>query len=532
MKALQIKGPYQAQSPYFGIRNGKLYSGPFALDGTPVRNAGSIWQGRGVLSPLQNMSAHALDISSLRLYTGVEASVRHRSLRMGTTTQSYNPLLVKGFEDQSYHRMRSGTIPSNDQGIAEFTPMGAGTYSDSSVGAVVYPQQRLDSFMSIQDVGAWSDVPNYGSGRTVIKVNNSSNVSGALDILPIEGSSRLLTYSMMGSGFFSQYGVGGRLQTCDRVPATGAYPVPPAFGKTMCWSSGTAGHATYAVPLEKSLVEYDEGGAATHYHMFYPTTVNGNTVPGELRYKRVQLRPTVVEPADADSVLVENVTSSGWVSVNGTQGGYLAVQLETRPFVYEHEGVRYLTIVIKRGVNKPASADYEFTIKRAVLTDGVPGAFETFTFPELFTDYGNALVLSPDRKHLWFYAYSTPKIACFTMGENITLDQTDFPGSQYIASIGVENHLCMVMTDQFEKYVLVPSSQPAAQFTLAFDKAVYAIGETAQLTVTTTAASVLAEIEVLGASVREHTIEVTAAQPAVVNLTVTGRLQATVVDWI
>lgn len=532
MKVLQIKGPYQEQSPYFGMRNGKLYSGQFALDGTPVHNAGSTWQGQGVLSPLQNMSAHALDISNLRLFTGVEASVRHRSLRTSTVIQSYNPLLVKGFEDQSYHRMRSGTIPSNDRGIAEFTPMGAGTQTDSSVGAAVYPQQRLDSFMSIQDVGAWSGVSNYGSGRTVIKANNSSSMAGALDILPIEGSSRLLTYSMMGAGFFSQYGAGGRLQTCDRVPATGAYPASPAFGKTMCWSSGMAGHATYAVPLEKSLVEYDEGGAATHYHMFYPTTVNGNTVPGELRYKRVQLRPTVVEPADADSVLVENVTSSGWLPANGTQGGYLVVQLETRPFVYEHEGVRYLTIVIKRGVNKPASADYAFTIKRAVLTDGVPGTFESFTFPELFTDYGNALVLSPDRKHLWFYAYSVPKIACFTMGETITLDQTDFPGSQYITSIGVENHLCMVMTDQFEKYVLVPAFQPEAQFTLSFDKTVYAVGETAQLTVTTTATTALAEIAIIGASVAEHTVEVTSAQPVTLSLTVTGRLQATVVDWI
>ena len=532
MKALQIKGPYQAQSPYFGIRNGKLYSGPFALDGTPVSNAGSIWQGQGVLSPLRNMSAHALDITNLRLHTGVEASVRQRSLRIGTAIPSYNPLLVKGFEDTSYHRMRSGTIPSNDQGIAEFTPMAAGTHTDAGVNTNVYPQQRLDAFMAIQDLGAWSGVANYGSSRTMVKTSNSNYVIGVIDILPIEGNSRLLTYCMLGSGFFPRFGGGGRLHTCDRVPETGAYPVTSAFVKAMCWSNVNAGHATYAVPLEKSLVEYDVNGAATHYHMFYPTALNGNTVPGELRYKKVQLRPTVVEPDDAESILIENVTSGGWLPANGSQSGYLAVQLETRPFIYEHEGVRYLTIVIKRGVNKPASADYEFTIKRAVLTDGVPGAFETFTFPELFPDYGNALVLSPDRKHLWFYAYSTPKIACFTMGENITLDQTDFATSQYITSVGVENGLCMVMTDQFEKYVLVPSSQPAAQFTLAFDKAVYAIGETAQLTVTTTAASVLAEIEVLGASVREHTIEVTAAQPAVVNLTVTGRLQATVVDWI
>ena len=531
MKALQIKGPYQAQSPYFGMRNGKIYSGPFALDGTPVNNAGSIWQGQGVLSPLQNMSAHALDVTNLRLYTGVEASVRQRSLRIGTAVPSYDPLLIKGFEDQSYHRMRSGTIPSNDQGIAEFTPMAAGTHTDAVAQNHIYPQQRLDAFMAIQDQGAWSGVPNYGSGRTIVKVNNASNVYGVIDILPIEGSSRLLTYCMLGSGFFNQFGAGGRLQTCDRVPATGAYPGTSAFGKAMCWSNGNAGHATYAVPLEKSLVEYDGNGAATHYHMFYPTTTNGITVPGELRYKKVQLRPTVVEPADGESILIENVTSGGWITGYGSQG-YLGVQLETRPFIYEHEGVRYLTIVIKRGVNKPASADYAFTIKRAVLTDGVPGTFESFTFPELFTDYGNALVLSPDRKHLWFYAYSVPKIACFTLGENITLDQTAFASSQYITSIGVENDLCMVMTDQFEKYVLVPSSQPAAQFTLAFDKAVYAIGETAQLTVTTTAASVLAEIEVLGASVREHTIEVTSAQPAVVNLTVTGRLQATVVDWI
>lgn len=532
MKALQIKGPYQAQSPYFGMRNGKIYSGPFALDGTPVNNAGSLWQGQGVLSPLQNMSAHALDVTNLRLYTGVEASVRQRSLRMGTAYPSYNPLLAKGFEDPSYHKARSSTTPSNDQGIAEFTPMAAGTHTDAGVNAGVYPQQRLDAFMAIQDQGAWSVVPDYGSGRTMVKVNNASNVYGVLDILPIEGSSRLLTYCMLGSGFFAQFGAGGRLQTCDRVPATGAYPGTSAFGKTMGWSSGNAGHASYAVPLEKSLVEYDVNGAATHYHMFYPTTFSGTTVPGELRYKKVQLRPTVVEPADAESILIENVTSGGWLAASGSQSGYLGVQLETRPFIYEHEGVRYLTIVIKRGVNKPAAADYMFTIKRAVLTDGVPGTFESFTFPELFTDYGNALVLSPDRKHLWFYAYSVPKIACFTLGENITLDQTAFASSQYITSIGVENDLCMVMTDQFEKYVLVPSSQPAAQFTLAFDKAVYAIGETAQLTVTTTAASVLAEIEVLGASVREHTIEVTSAQPAVVNLTVTGRLQATVVDWI
>lgn len=532
MKALQIKGPYQAQSPYFGMRNGKLYSGPFALDGTPVNNAGSIWQGQGALSPLQNMGTHALDINTMRLYTGVEASVRQRSLRMGAATPSYNPLLAKGFEDPSHHKVRSGSIPSNDQGIAESTPMAGGTHTDTSVGVSVFPQQRLDAFMAIQDVGPWSGAANYGSGRTMVKVNNSSNVIGVIDILPIEGNSRLLTYCMSGSNFFAQFGAGGRLQTCDRVPATGAYPGTSAFGKAMCWSSGNSGHASYAVPLEKSLVEYDANGAATHYHMFYPTTISGTTVPGELRYKKVQLRPTVVEPADAASVLIENVTTSGWIPATNSQNGDLGVQLETRPFIYEHEGVRYLTIVIKRGANKPASADYAFTIKRAVLTNGVPGTFESFTFPELFTDYGNALVLSPDRKHLWFYAYSTAKIACFTMGENITLDQAELPGSQYITSIGVENDLCMAMTDQFEKHVLVPSSQPAAQFTLSFDKAVYAIGETAQLTVTTTATSVLAEIEVIGASVREHTIEVTSAQPVVINVTVTGRLQATVVDWI
>lgn len=531
MKTLQIKSPYQDLVPYFGMRNGKLYSGPFALDGTPVNQAGCIWQGLGA-STLKNISNHALDVNNQRVFVGVEGAVRHRNMRPQSAVPTYSPLHVKGFEDEGPVKMRSGSIPCNAQGIAEFVPLSQASAAEIPVGTTTSPQQRFGAFLNVQDSGIWGTVANYGSGRVSVKAGQATFIIGSMDVLPIEGLSRLLTYSIFGSGFATQFALGGRLQTCDMDPTTGAFAAGvPAFTKNMCWSAGNAGHCTYAVPLDKSLVERDSNGAAIAYHMFYPTLTNGGATPGELRYKRVQLRPTVVEPADADSISIENITSTGWISANGGQG-YLGVHIETRPFVYEHDGVRYLTIVMKRGVNKPASADYPFTIKRAVLTNGMPGTFETFNFPTLFAEYGDALVLSPDRKQLWHYAHNAPKIACFTMGASITLDQADLVGNQYISAIGVENGLCMAMTDQFEKYVLTPNAQPSPGFTLSFDKEVYALGETAQLTVTTTGASVLADVVVLGASVKEHTVEVTNAQPAVINLTVTGRLQATVADWL
>lgn len=528
MNITEYKTLYQDYTAFFGVRNGNLYSGNLSADGTPIYHYGVTYQGLGTAQDKCRLSLgpYLALAAMVTNYAWVEAPVMFFSMRGRYTTQlMWGFDLVKGFEDPRPIKMRGTNMPTLESGELTVVPRYPGSLtSDASIGQMPNPGIRYSDRHSMT-FAPYSNQPTTASTQLAFR-SNGQTTSMVADVIPLEGSTRFasLTYATENAaqaGFELKY-----FKVFDTNPSTGAMT---EVGKVQMNSANDQArcHVGYGVPLDESLIERDLSGNATAYHLVYGKYQAAQGIPGKLIYKKIGLRP-FVEPAD--EVVLEDINTGTWPTLPNSQNGEAVVKIEGRSFVYSHGGVRYLVVFYKMGRHAVTGfTPIPFTIKRAVLTDGVAGPFETITFPVPFADWGSALLLSPDRKTMWHFPNTGVKMACLSFAADVRMESQEYAFDTYISAAGVDNTQCLIRTDTNGKYVIRPG-EPAPLVTLAFDKAQYAIGGAAVLTVTTTSlTSITVNIEVTGASVKSFTKTLSASAPATIPLTVTGVLQAVMV---
>lgn len=531
MNITEYKSLYQDMTAFFGVRDGVPYSGFISADGNPIYHYGVVYQGLGTA---QEKSKAALGPylalpGQLSSYTHVEAPVMQRNPRAqwSDTLTVWGFDTVKGFEDKAASKMRGTNMPTLDTGELVIAPRATSGVADMGIGGGPAPSMRWSDRMHMQTLLQNSTADYAAMGMTFRYGLSGSQAADNMtaDAIQLDGTSRIatLTYCKAGSPF-TVFEV-GYFKVVD-INAAGAVT---EVGKVSMnnTSDGNRCHIGYSIPLDESLIERDVQGNATAYHLFYGKQQSNLTIPGKLIYKKINLRPWL-EPAE--EILIEDITAGAWPSLqSGT--GTVGIKVEGRAFSYTHADIKYLVVCYKMGRHATSGgANVPFTLKRAVVTNGVVGAFETFTFPTMFTDYGNAMVLSPNRKTMWHYTYTGTKIACFQFGATVTVDVQDLMRDTYITAIGVDDNQCLVRTDGNAKLIIRPGVQPPS-VTLNFDKGQYAIGDTALLSVTTSSPSpIQVKIEVTGATEKVFTKTVSASAPATISLTVAGLLQACMVN--
>lgn len=528
MNITEYKSLYQDYTAFFGVRNGILYSGNLSADGTPIYHYGVVYQGLGTAQEKCRLSLgpYLALAAMVNNYARVEAPVMYSSMRGSYPTQlMWGFDLVKGFEDPRPIKMRGTNMQTLESGELTVVPRNPGNIlADATIGQMPMPGIRYSDRHSMHYT-PYSTQATTGSTQLTFR-SNGQTTSMVADVIPLEGSSRFasLTYATENSvqaGFELKY-----FKVFDTNPASGAMT---EVGKVQMNSANDQArcHVGYGIPLDESLIERDASGNATAYHLIYGKYQAAQGIPGKLIYKKIGLRP-FVEPAD--EVVLEDINTGTWPILPTAQTGDAVVKIEGRSFIYSHAGVRYLVVFYKMGRHAVTGfTPIPFTIKRAVLTDGVAGPFETITFPVPFADWGCALLLSPDRKTMWHFPYTGVKVACLSFAADVRMESQEYAFDTYISAAGVDNDQCLIRTDVNGKYVIRPG-EPAPLVTLAFDKAQYAIGSAAVLTVTTSAtAPITVTIEVTGATVKSFTKTLSASAPATIPLTVTGVLQAVMV---
>lgn len=531
MKITEFKTQYPDLSPYFGLRKGKLYSGNVAIDGTPIDHYGPVYRGVGLPNNgvgISSLFDTPFSILARRIF--VEGPVQQRNPRTAGTVLRWSFSAARGIGDVTETRSRSSTMPVTEDALCKYTPRADAAVSDLNLNQLAITQIRYDDNLIIQHLESNSGNTTFGSAGISLQYTPTNKYSTLImDVLPIEGNTRFASLSYCVDTAPGTLGSVNNFRVFDKNGSTynivGDVPIN-------CTGNNNTAVVGYAIPLDESLVERNEQGQAVAFHLVYNEQVSGTpNFPGRLLYKRIELRPTFVVPATP--VVLEDINTGTWPGRSSTQGGDICVRIEGRSFVYEHEGVRYLTVMYKMG-RQAATAGYTlpYTVKRAVLTDGVAGPFETFTFTPPFSAWGPCLLLSPNKKTLWHYPYDGCSIAALRFADTVTMDTSlGFAADPYIHAVAADDEKLLVSTSNFRKYI-ARVGEVIPEVTMSFDKTSYALGETAQLTVSTpSAAPITVTVDVLGASVREHIIEVSASAPATIELTVTGQLQAALVDW-
>lgn len=533
MRITEYKPLYQDITAFFGVRKGVIYNGFAAADGTPINHYGMLYRGLGTAQEKcrESLGPYAALAAMGTQHCWVEGPVQQRNPRNQYATQlMWGFDSVKGIEDKADSRMRGTNMQTLESGELTIIPRAPGSGGDIGLNQTPYQGQRYSDRLGTQYY-PYSATVGFATSSLIFRYNVTQYLDAMVaDVIPLDGLSRFASLTYQNST-----GTSGSLTFEPKTfkvfepAATGG--VLTEVGKVIMNSSndGTRAHVGYGIPLDESLIERDPQGNAIAYHLFYGKQQSGGLVyPGKLIYKKIGLRP-FAEPVD--EVLLEDITTGAqWPGIPGTVGN-VAVKIEGRSFVYSHAGVRYLVVFYKMG--RHVVSDFPgipFTVKRAVLTDGVAGAFETFTFPVPFPNYGNALVLSPNRKTLWHYSYDGVKIACLKFGADVTLESDLLLKDNYISAIAVDDNQCLLRTDANTKYVIRPGA-PAPDVSLSLDKTHYAISDTAVLTVTTTSvAPITVNIEVTGVTEKSHTKTISASTPATISLTVTGIIQACMVN--
>lgn len=526
MNITEYKSLYQDYTAFFGVRNGILYSGNLSADGTPIYHYGVTYQGLGTAQDKGRLSLgpYLALAGMITNYAWVEAPVMFFSMRGPYPTQlMWGFDLVKGFEDPRPIKMRGTNMQTLESGELTVVPR-----NPSNITTDITLNQQPSPGIRYSDRHAmaytpYTSNPGYASTQLTFR-SNGQTTNMVADVIPLEGSSRFasLTYAFNSAtvGFEARY-----FKVFDTNPANG---VMTEVGKVQMNSSNDqiSCNVGYGIPLDESLIERDTSGNATAYHLIYGKYQAGQGIPGKLIYKKIGLRP-FVEPAD--EVLLEDINTGTWPTLPSSNGDAV-VKIEGRSFIYSHADVRYLVVFYKMGRHTVTNfTPIPFTIKRAVLTDGIAGPFETITFPVPFADWGSALLLSPDRKTMWHFPYTGVKVACLSFAADVRMESQEYAFDTYISAAGVDNDQCLIRTDVNGKYVIRPG-EPAPLVTLAFDKAQYAIGSAAVLTVTTSSITpVTVTIEVTGSTVKSFTKTLSASAPATIPLTVTGVLQAVMV---
>lgn len=531
MKITEFKTQYPDLSPYFGLRKGKLYSGNVAIDGTPVDHYGPTYKGVG--APINGIGISSLfdaAFSVLGRRVFVEGPVQQRNPRSTAAALRWSFSAARGINDVVETRSRSSNMPVTEDAVCKYAPKGDASASDLNLNALAIAQIRYDDNLIIQHLESNSGNATFGSAGISLQYTPSNKYSTLImDVLPIEGNTRFASLAYCVDTAPGTLGSVNNFRVFDKNGSTynvvGDVPIN-------CTGNSNTAVVGYAIPLDESLIERNEQGQAVAYHLVYNEQVAGTpTVPGKLLYKRIGLRPTFTIPSE--SVTLEDITVGTWPSRSSTQGGDICLRVEGRAFIYEHEGVRYLTVMYKMG-RQAATAGYTlpYTVKRAVLTNGVAGPFETFTFTPPFSTWGPCLLLSPNKKTLWHYPYEGCSLVALRFTDTVTMDTSlVFAADPYINAVAADDDKLLLSTSNFRKYI-ARTGVVAPDVSMAFDKTSYSIGETAQLTVSTTSTtSIPLVVDVLGASVREHVVEVSSSTPATIQLTVTGQLQAALVDW-
>lgn len=530
MNIAEYKPLYQDVLAFFGVRNGVIYNGFAAADGTPIYHYGPSYQGLGTAQEKCRLSlGPALALAAMGTnYSWVEAPVMQRNTRnLYASQMMWGFDVVKGFEDKSPVKMRSTNIQTLESGELTVIPRAPGTAADIGIGSTPYAGIRYSDRIGTQ-MSPYTTQVAAATTSMSFRFNGNSYYDGMVaDLIPLEGTSRFasLTYCSI-NGALSSF----EPKTFKVFDASAINASLTEVGKVTMNSSndGSRAHVGYSIPLDESLIERDQDGNATAYHLIHGKSQSGGlSVPGKLIYKKIGLRPWV-EPVT--ETVLEDITTGTWPLLPSTNGNCV-VKIEGRAFTYTHDDVKYLVVFYKMG--RHTITDFTaipFTFKRAVLFDGVAGPFETITFPTPFPDYGNALVLSPDRKTMWHYTYTGVKVVCFQFGANITMDAKEVQKDTYISAIGVDNNMMLMRTDLNTKYVIRPGAA-LPTVAMSFDKANYNIGDTAVLTVTTESPTpVTINIEVTGAIEKKHTKTLSVTAPVTIPLTVSGILQACMVN--
>lgn len=531
MKITEFKTQYPDLSPYFGLRKGKLYSGNVAIDGTPVNHYGPTYKGDG--APINGIGISSLFDTAFNVmarYIFVEGPVQQRNPRTISTALRWSFSAARGINDAVETKCRSSNMPVTEDALCKYTPKSNATTSDIGLNTVAAAQVRYDDNLIIQHLESNSGNATFGSAGISLQYTPTNKYSTLImDVLPIEGNTRFASLAYCVDTAPGTLGSVNSFRVFDKnggtYNAVGDVPIN-------CTGNNNTAVVGYAIPLDESLIERNEQGQAVAYHLVYNEQVAGTpSFPGKLLYKRIELRPTFTVPATG--VTLEDITVGTWPGRSSSQGGDICLRVEGRAFVYEHEGVRYLTVMYKMG-RQAATAGYtlSYTVKRAVLTDGVAGPFETFTFTPPFSTWGPCLLLSTNKKTLWHYPYEGCSLVALRFADTVTMDTSlAFATDPYINAVAADDDKLLISTSNFRKYI-ARTGAVAPDVSMAFDKTSYSVGETAQLTVSTTSATnVTLVVDVLGASVREHIVEVSSSTPATIQLTVTGQLQAALVDW-